>query len=375
VAQWIAQFISRALVATTPLLFVLATDLSAAAVGKVTEQTGPTEIQRDKAVIESAKDSAVEMQDAVVTANAKVGITFDDSSTVKITEQSKLVIDTFVFDPAKGDASKVGLKLAMGTARFASGQIAKNNPQAVNIETPTAQVGVRGTDFSMTVDEIGRSLVILLPSCPVGYKDIEKDCKTGQIFVKTDTGVVHLTKPFQSTTTQSKEANPSKPNILQLTEAQISNMLILTKPKHEPTLEELKRNILDINALDKDLLRFDALNVDLLAESTERLGQNYLNDSFLANILDLMNAGLLDNQLNNTDPDFLPKYKPNKAFGLKYYVEDQNVTLYKQAPASYAQVTVDKDSATVVNIKQDGINVSQTVNRQGSSTVNIVQSR
>ena len=325
-------------------------------------------------MIPSAKDTGVETNDTVVTANSKVSINFEDNTQVKITEQSKLVIDSFVYDPAKGDAGKVGLKLAMGTARFASGQIAKNNPQAVNIETPTAQVGVRGTDFSMTVDEIGRSLIILLPSCPVGFKDVAKDCKTGEIFVKTDTGTVHLNKPFQSTRTTSKETSPAKPNILQLTEAQISNMLILTKPK-EAKDDESGKNILDRNELDKDLLRFDDLNVNFLDAAIGKLDVNYLQQDFLANMLDLLNAGLLDNELNQQDDPILPKYKPNKAFGLYHYYEDDRLTLYKETPFNFASVTVNKYDAATLNLKQDGTMITQNVNRAGGTNITIRQSR
>ena len=361
------------MVASTISLCIAATD-SFAAAGKVVEQTGPTEIQRNKEVIPSEKDSAVEMNDAVVTANSKVSITFEDASVVKITEQSKLVIDSFVYDPAKGDAGKVGLKVALGTAKFASGQIAKNNPQSVNIETPTATVGVRGTDFSMTVDELGRSLIILLPSCPVGWKDLAKDCKVGQISVTTDMGTVWLDKMFQSTQTASREGNPSKPTILQLTDAQISNMLILTKPK-KAVKDETGKNILDKNELDKDLLRFDALNVDLLSEDISRLGQNYLDTAFLENVLDLMNAGLLDNALAEEDNPMLPKYKPNKVQGLKYFVEDYNLSLYRAAPTHFAQVTVDKDSPAQVNLFQDGLPIQQQVNKPGGSVITIRQSK
>ena len=361
------------MVATTALLCVQATDVWSAA-GTVTEQTGPTEIQRDKQVIPSAKDSGVEQNDAVVTANSKVSITFQDNSTVKITEQSKLVIDSFVYDPAKGDAGKVGLKMALGTAKFASGQIAKANPQSVSIETPTATVGVRGTDFSMTVDELGRSLIVLLPSCPVGYKSLEKDCKVGKISVTTDMGTVWLDKMFQSTQTVSREGNPAKPTILQLTDAQISNMLILTKPKHA-THDETGKNILDRNELDKDLLRYDALNVDLLAEATGKLSQNYLDSSFLENIIDLMNAGLLDNALAEQDDPMLPRYKPNKVQGLKYYVEDNSLNLYRAAPSHFAQVIVDKDSSAQINIYQDGLPILQQVNKPGGSTITIRQSK
>ena len=362
------------MVATTALLSIAATDVRAG-IGKVVEQTGPTEIQRDKQVIPSEKDVGVEMNDAVVTANAKVGITFEDNSTVKITEQSRLVIDNFVYDPSKGDAGKVGLKLAMGTARFASGQIAKTNPESIKIETPTATVGVRGTDFSMTVDELGRSLIILLPSCPVGFKDVEKDCKTGEIFVKTDMGTVHLTKPFQSTRVNSREASPAKPVVLALTEAQINNMLILTKPKEVKDPNEATRNILDQNALDKDLLRYDGLNVDFLAAATGQLSVNYLQQDFLANLLDLMNAGLLDNLLAEPDDPVLPKYKPNKAFGLYHYYTDDRLTLYKEAPSHYAEVTVSKYDGATLNIIQDGIKITQDINRGSGSTITIRQSR
>lgn len=361
------------MVVTTALLFVQATDAHSAA-GTVTEQSGPTEIQRNKEVIPSAKDSGVEMNDAVVTANSKVSITFQDNSIVKITEQSKLVIDSFVYDPAKGDAGKVGLKMALGTAKFASGQIAKANPQNVSIETPTATVGVRGTDFSMTVDELGRSLIVLLPSCPVGWKNMAKDCRVGKITVTTDMGTVTLDQMFQSTQTVSRESNPAKPVILQLTDAQISNMLILTKPKRA-THDETGKNILDRNELDKDLLRYDALNVDLLAESVGKLGQNYLDSAFLENIIDLMNAGLLDNSLNEQDDPMLPKYKPNKIQGLKFYVEDYSLNLYRAAPSHFAQVIVDKDSSAQVNLFQDGLPIQQQVNKPGGSVINIRQSK
>jgi hypothetical protein len=105
------------------------------------------------------------MQDSLRTTQGKIGITFEDQTRVQINENSKLVIDDFVYDPKKG-SGKVALNMALGTVRYASGQIAKHNPQAVNINTPSATVSVRGTDFTATVDELGRSTFILLPSCP-----------------------------------------------------------------------------------------------------------------------------------------------------------------------------------------------------------------
>ena len=367
-AQRIAQSILRALVLTIVFLSPAATN---AAIGVVTEQNGMAEIQRDKASIPSNINSGVEMNDAVVTAKARVGITFEDDTKVEITEQSKLVIDDFVYDPAHGDAGKLGLKVAIGTARYASGQIAKDNPQSVKIETPTATIGVRGTDFSMTVDELGRSLIVLLPSCSVGYKNIDKDCVTGKIDVTTDMGTVHLDKPFQATSTSAKEQNPTKPVILALSTEQINNMLILQPPKKAAEEQTTTKTALDINFLDKDFLKFDELDINYLT-AFDKLSVNNLDVVFLANMLDLANASLLASMLGGEN-QMLPQYAPNKQAGLKYVKIDSSLTLYRQGGNSYTQLTVDKDSPTTFVLNQDGINMTQHVQHPGGSVITVTQ--
>jgi len=85
---------------------------SYAGIGKVTEQTGPTEIVRNKKSIPSSLNTGVEMNDTISTAKAKATLTFEDATTVKITEQSKLIIDDFVYDPKKG-SGKLALNMAL----------------------------------------------------------------------------------------------------------------------------------------------------------------------------------------------------------------------------------------------------------------------
>jgi hypothetical protein len=168
------------------LLLLFAVD-SYAAIGKITEQAAAApSIQRKSSTLPGSKGTGVEMADTIKTTQGKVGITFEDNTKVDITENSKLVIDDFVYDPNSKKGGKLAIKVALGTARYASGSIAHNNPQAVAINTPTATIAVRGTDFTATVDELGRSTIILLPSCPKGWVDIERDCKTGKIEVITD---------------------------------------------------------------------------------------------------------------------------------------------------------------------------------------------
>ena len=76
------------------------------------------------------------------------------------------------------------MKAQLGTLRYASGKLAEGFKENVIIETPTSTIGVRGTDFTMTVDELGSRTIILLPSC-----DISGNCYVGEIRVETDVGV------------------------------------------------------------------------------------------------------------------------------------------------------------------------------------------
>ena len=112
----------------------------------------------------------------------------------------------------------------MVTARFISSanKIDKKN---IRLSTPTADIAIRGTDFTCTVDELGRSLIILLPDA--------NGISSGEILVTTATGTVTLNKPYQATTVEVWESNPSKPVILDLTLDIIDNMLIVSPPDEE----------------------------------------------------------------------------------------------------------------------------------------------
>ena len=207
-----------------------------AAIGTVSEHKGEDcSIERNKQKLGGKKGSEVESNDTYVTGGCVSNITFKDDTKVKVNENSRLVIDDFVYDPNKSDAGKLALKVGMGTVRYASGQIAKNDPQKVAINTPTASIAVRGTDFSMTVDEAGQSLVALLPSCkdPKDVKQYElqeNTCKVGKIEVSTLAGTVTLDKAFEATYVQSATMSPTPPTVMNIVEAKINNNLILTRP-------------------------------------------------------------------------------------------------------------------------------------------------
>ena len=223
-----------------------------AAIGSVSDHTGTDcNIERNKQQLKGHKGTEVESMDTYVTGGCVGNITFKDDTKVKINENSRLLIDDFVFDPKKSDAGKLALKVGMGTVRYASGQIAKNDPQKVAIKTPTASIAVRGTDFSMTVDESGQSLVALLPSCK-DEKDIKKyelqenTCAVGKIEVSTLAGTVTLDKAFEATFVQSATTIPTAPVVMNIIESKINNSLILSPPS------EIKQAVKQLKKTDSD---------------------------------------------------------------------------------------------------------------------------
>ena len=310
------------------------------------------------------------MNDIVTTANSKTGITFKDDTKVMITEQSKLIIDTFVYDGEK-KTGKLGIKMALGTIKYASGQIAKSDPTQVMVETPSATIGVRGTDFSGTVDETGRSTIILLPSCPVGWKNIDRDCVTGSISVATIMGTIWLTKPFESVTVNTPIAKPVSA-LLNLSLDQINNMLIVTPPREireDKTRTQAKAfNFLDENFLDKDLLKYDGLNN--LLDKPNILDRNALDSEYLMNALDVISNQFLSNELDQYN-GLLPKY--DKSTGLKFSVDNEVLNLYRETVNNYYDINVNIYRTLTLNLTQDGLTIKQLVNGPGTTTITIKQ--
>ena len=331
----------------TLLLLLLSTN-SFAAIGKITEEKGLGEVQRQKSKIDAALNVGIESMDNISTGNGVVGITFQDNTQVRVTEHSKLTIDDFVYDPKAKGAGKLALKCALGTVRYASGNIAHENNKNVAINTPSATIAVRGTAFTMTVDEVGQSLIVLLPNV---------DGSVGEIEVLTAAGAVVLNQAFQATFATNSETKPTKPAILNLSESMIDNMLIVKPPK------EILKQLVEDSKTSSDALKFTELDknaldikvwVDPYAKFDE-LSINLLNDENLTNAFDDLLVTI-----------FSAGYNSNT----KVYVFDKNT--YWQVTRNVLHNTtllLNKDRGYNITIIQDGSRVDfQT---QDTTTNNI----
>ncbi|MGE4420994.1 MAG: hypothetical protein AB7D39_01720 [Pseudodesulfovibrio sp.] len=130
------------------------------AIGSVAYLTGEVMAERtDGDARTLAQGEAVRAGDIIVTAASScVEIVFKDGSVFSQGAQSRTALDGFVYTD-KPSASKMLLKMAVGTARYVTGKIVEQNPEGFAFETTLASIGIRGTGIFAVVsperEEIG----------------------------------------------------------------------------------------------------------------------------------------------------------------------------------------------------------------------------
>ncbi len=341
----------------------------AADIGAISDVTGAARVFRDKGY-NASLNFDLRLMDDLRTQNGRLEATFLDSSVVRLTEHSTLTIDEYVYDPDPSK-SKMALNFASGTARFVTGALGRIDKQNIRITTPTADIAIRGTDFTCTVDELGRSLIILLP-------DLNGDA-SGEIVVTTALGSVALNKPYQATTVDVFESPPTKPVILDLTLEIIDNLLIVSPPKTVVQQEEeqatQQRDALSFDELDIDFLDQEFLDTNEL-EFTE-LDINYLDVNFLEDLLDVLDAlAVSDEQdvlaLQATNIDIRGTgIGQDPVTQITTLVQGQNVSLRRNV-SSNVRLDIDGAQAYTVILIQGGVSNTITING-GSDSVIIIR--
>ena len=259
-------------------------------IGDITEHKGSGGITREGESFTTELGLGVQQMDAIETAKGRIKLTFLDDTVLRLVEHTEVVLTKYYFDPDNKKNNSLSMKFVSGTARFATGKLGLVPKENITLTTPTATIAVRGTSFTTTVDELGRSLVVLLPETEC---TIDGDCSpSGAITVTNEGGVVTLTEAYQATMVSSYDQIPTQPVVLQnLTMNMIDNMFIVSPPEQitEAVNEEQGRDsgdnstsLLDFTELDQDLLKEDWDGEDL--EYTE-LDMDLLDVDFLQDVL------------------------------------------------------------------------------------------
>lgn len=349
-----------------------------ASIGEIAQHKGSSVVERESTKYNGEVGLDLEMNDRIITGKGSMRMDFVDDTRVDVTEHSRMTIDEFIYDP-NTKTGALSMKATLGAVRYASGQIAKNSRQRVNIRTPSATINVRGTDFIMIIDEIGGSMITLLPSC-----DASGQCIVGEISVESDVGQVIMNQAYQTTVVPHSGAIPGPTVILDLPESMLTSMLLVRKV--DPYTEEIVKTYPNTNLLEIDFLKFDELDRDPLVEGIKSIwvtdldNMTYLNPvwvdemerqlaAILATWFDELtkqNQELMDVKFLGLDPDtniFYDEQFPN--FVVRRQEGDQHIF----------QLTLDQGYGYTIDMEQESFyEFGYRVGVGGGNSISIKQS-
>lgn len=137
-----------------PLLLVhCAAGAEEAPIGYVKTVSGEASVTTNTKAVKAEVGTAVFQGSTLRTGrNASLGVTFKDETLMSFGADTELTVDEYLYAPGQGKL-KLGSKLARGSLNYVSGVIAKLQPEAVSVRTPSGTIGVRGTQFVVRVEE------------------------------------------------------------------------------------------------------------------------------------------------------------------------------------------------------------------------------
>lgn len=125
----------------------------ASPIGTVKEVSGQATVTRTDGTTATITAGTVIYQGDVIetAANGAVNIVFVDESSFSISNNARLAIDEYVFDP-QSQGGESNFSMLRGVFIYTSGMIGREDPDDVQISTPTGSIGIRGTVIAGNVD-------------------------------------------------------------------------------------------------------------------------------------------------------------------------------------------------------------------------------
>lgn len=111
--------------------------------------------------------------DLIETADrARIRMSFTDGGTYVLRDQTTFEIDEYSFSGQEDGTEQASFSLLQGALEALSGLIGRNNNQNFRLDTPLATIGLRGTEFTITV---------LPPATPGGLPTVQLSVLGGTV--------------------------------------------------------------------------------------------------------------------------------------------------------------------------------------------------
>jgi hypothetical protein len=122
-------------------------------VATVKSTRGNSSILRGQNSIPIQEGTHILLNDTLRTApDGQLGVILQDGTRLSLGPNTELKVDRFVYEPADGKFGLI-LSLARGALAYVSGKIAQFSPGSVSVETPVGILGLRGTEFAVSLAE------------------------------------------------------------------------------------------------------------------------------------------------------------------------------------------------------------------------------
>lgn len=118
-------------------------------VGTVTHLSGVLTVRHadGKSNVMAIKSEIMQGDTLITESNTYTRVKFLDNGEIVLRPGSELVVKSYLYDADKPEKDNVAISLVKGGLRAVTGLVGKRNHDAVNFDTPTATIGIRGTNF------------------------------------------------------------------------------------------------------------------------------------------------------------------------------------------------------------------------------------
>ena len=221
----------------------------------------------------------------VVKSKSNAQILFLDETVMTVGENTELTIDDFVYDPQTNNGNFI-TNIKSGVVKTISGKISETNPENLEIKIPNGSLGVRGTEFLVSLNEKKESTVLLLGPGPENTLGMVP----GNIKLTDGINTTDITSPGFQAMIQNvvSLASPASPDILTQMSSSMSHS-VLNSSNVVNSSKNLTTNL--INSADlKNNIIITAKQFDLKSdESASEILSNLSTESESEEILVAMN--------------------------------------------------------------------------------------
>jgi hypothetical protein len=158
-------------------------------VGQVAALEGAPVIIHEGATVVAKAEDKIYMGDTIKTPkDSKISITFKDGSIMNLGEDSEIVINRFVFSRAKQTRTS-SLKMISGKLRVMVSELKAYRESRYELETPTAIIGIRGSDFIVMIEDLDTEGAAYRPL----LASLESDLLAGSVLLAQQNGLQKTT--------------------------------------------------------------------------------------------------------------------------------------------------------------------------------------